>query len=170
MTDGTLHIIAGGTGAGKSTYAEALCAGTGAVRFSIDEWMGKLFWMDSPQPISYDWTIARIDRCEAMIFGVARDLARRGMSCVLDLGFSEAGHRAKFYALAQAESLPLQLHWVDVAADVRWQRVMERNEQRGKTFVMEVNRDMFDFMEGLWQAPTADEMMAANGLRAQPQA
>ena len=51
MMVATIHILAGSTGAGKSTYAAELCARTGAVRFSIDEWMGKLFWMDSPHPI-----------------------------------------------------------------------------------------------------------------------
>ncbi len=164
----TVHIIAGSTGAGKSTYSDALCGRTGAVRFSIDEWMGKLFWMDSPQPIRYEWTIERINRCEAMIFTVVRDLARLGISSVLDLGFTKADHRAKFYDLAKAESLPLRLHWIDVPVEVRWQRVMQRNEQRGKTFVMEVTGDMFDFMESIWEAPTPDEMATANGVHAQP--
>lgn len=166
MNAATLHIITGSTGAGKSTYSDALCARDGAMRFSIDEWMGKLFWMDSPQPIRYEWTIERINRCEAMIFTVVRDLARLGISGVLDLGFTNADHRAKFVDLAKAEALPVQLHWIDVPADVRWQRVLERNAQRGKTFVMEVDRDMFDFMENIWEPPTPDEMAAANGVHA----
>lgn len=168
MAVATLHIIAGSTGAGKSTYSAALCERSGAMRFSIDEWMGKLFWMDSPQPIRYEWTIERIDRCEAMIFAVARGLAERGVACVLDLGFTQAQHRTRFYDLAKAAKLPFQLHWIDVPADVRWQRVLQRNEQRGKTFVMEVDRAMFDFMEQRWEAPTPEEMALANGVHVQP--
>jgi predicted kinase len=161
----TVHIIVGSTGAGKSTYSTSLSERAGAVRFSIDEWMGKLFWMDSPEPIDYDWTIEKIARCEQMIFAMVCDLARLGISSVLDLGFTRAEHRAKFYELANTESLPVQMHWIDVPAEVRWQRVIERNEQRGATFVMEVTRDMFDFMENIWEPPTPHEMAAANGLR-----
>jgi predicted kinase len=161
----TVHIIVGSTGAGKSTYSASLSERAGALRFSIDEWMGKLFWMDSPEPIDYDWTIEKIARCEQMIFATVRDLARLGVSSVLDLGFTRAEHRAKFVDLAKTESLPVQMHWIDVPAEVRWQRVIERNEQRGATFVMEVKRDMFDFMERIWEPPTPDEMAAANGLR-----
>ncbi len=42
-----VHLIAGSTGAGKTTYARALAEQVGGVRFSIDEWMTALFWMDS---------------------------------------------------------------------------------------------------------------------------
>jgi predicted kinase len=168
MNTALVHIIAGATGAGKSTYAAALCQRVGAVRFSIDEWMGKLFWMDSPQPIRYEWTIERINRCEAMIFAMVRDLAQLGISSVLDLGFTKADHRAKFYDLVKAETLSPRLHWVDVPVELRWERVIQRNELRGKTFVMEVDREMFDFMESIWEPPLPDEMASANGVHAQP--
>jgi len=167
MKKATIYIITGSTGAGKTTYSRELCERTGAARFSIDEWMEKLFWMDSPKPIQYEWTIERISRCEEMIFTMVLDLTKLGISSVLDLGFTKAEHRAKFFDLAKVASLPYQLHWVDVAPDVRWQRVISRNQQRGKTFVMEVNREMFDFMESIWEPPSSDELDGANGVRFQ---
>jgi len=48
MTRGVFHFICGSTGAGKTTYALKLSDEIGAVRFSIDEWMAALFWMDTP--------------------------------------------------------------------------------------------------------------------------
>ncbi|WP_297832584.1 ATP-binding protein [Pseudomonas sp.] len=159
-----IYIVTGSTGAGKTSYSRQLCEGTGAVRFSIDEWMDKLFWMDSPRPIQYEWALERIGRCEEMIFGMVLDLARVGISSVLDLGFTKAEHRAKFFNLVKVASLPYQLHWVDVAPDIRWQRVIRRNQQRGKTFVMEVNREMFDFMDSIWEPPSCAELEEANGV------
>ena len=153
-----VHIVAGSTGAGKTTYSIALAQQDQAVRFSIDEWMGKLFWMDSPQPIQYEWAIERINRCEEMIFSNVRQLAALGTSSVLDLGFTKAGHREKFYELARKHSIPFKLHFLDIPADERWQRVIERNTKKGDTFVMEVDRGMFDFMEGIWEPPAGNEI------------
>jgi predicted kinase len=165
-TEGALvHIVSGSTGAGKTSYSIGLSERIGAVRFSIDEWMTSLFWMDSPQPIEYTWTIERINRCEEAIFAVVRQLGKLGTPAILDLGFTKAEHRAKFFGLAREAGLPVQLHWLDVPAEERWGRVLKRNKERGETFAMEVNRDMFDFMEGIWEPPTQDEMAAMNGLR-----
>ena len=50
-----LHFLCGSTGAGKTSYALRLCDEIGAIRFSVDEWMSALFWMDSPQPIDPHW-------------------------------------------------------------------------------------------------------------------
>jgi predicted kinase len=156
-----VHIVAGSTGAGKTTYSIALAQQERAVRFSIDEWMARLFWMDSPQPIQYEWAIERINRCEEMIFSNVRQFAAIGTSSVLDLGFTKASHREKFYDLARKHSIAFRLHFLDVPADLRWQRVIERNTKKGDTFVMEVDRGMFNFMEEIWEPPADDEMETA---------
>ena len=45
-----MHLLCGPTGAGKTTYARELAEAESAVRFSIDEWMSALFWMDAGDP------------------------------------------------------------------------------------------------------------------------
>ena len=160
-----IHLVAGSTGAGKTTYALALAERTGSLRFSIDDWMTGLFWADSPQPIEYAWAIERVGRCEALIWKTALDAARRGLGSVLDLGFTRAEHRVRFADLAREAGLPVVLHFVDVPAETRWARVQGRNAERGETFAMNVDRAMFDFMEGLWEPPGEDEMAALNGVR-----
>ena len=160
-----LHLIAGSTGAGKTTYAMNLSQTTGAVRFSIDEWMTRLYWMDSPSPIEYAWTIERVGRCEAMIAEQVRQLATLGIGAVLDLGFTRAEQRGRFARLAAECGLPVMLHSLELPAEERWRRVMERNSARGETYQLEVDRQMFDFMEGIWDAPDEDELRRLNGLR-----
>jgi predicted kinase len=67
MTPATLHFLVGPTGAGKTTYAIRFCEEAGAVRFSIDEWMSALFWMDSPLPLEPAWSMERVERCATLI-------------------------------------------------------------------------------------------------------
>lgn len=160
-----LILVVGCTGAGKSTYARALADQLGGLRFSIDEWMVELFWADSPQPIEFAWTMERVNRCEAQIFAMAKQAARRGVSAVLDLGFTTKAHRDKFRALGEEAGLSVAVHFVDVPAEERWRRVEQRNAQQGETYSLTVDRGMFDFMEGLWEPPNETEWLAGGGLR-----
>jgi len=45
--------------------------------------------------------------------------------------------------------------------------VEARNAQKGETYQLgfDVTREMFDFVEGLWEPPTDAEMLAYNGVR-----
>lgn len=158
MTKPCWHIVCGSTGAGKTTRAIQLSAQLGAIRFSIDEWMTRLFWPDSPEPIQYEWTMERINRCEAQIAELATQLASLGISSVLDLGFTTRDHRDKFRALAAQAGIVTKIEFVDVPAEERWARVQKRNQEKGETYRMEVTREMFDFMERIWEAPGANEV------------
>lgn len=170
MTSPMLHMICGAVGAGKTTYSLALSRQLGAIHFSIDQWMVALFGKDSPQPARWDWIIERVHRCEAQMAQVAVQCARLGVPAILDQAFLRIEDRTRFAAIAEKEGLPVQLHFVDVPADERWRRVEARNAERGQTFSVEVPRGIFDFVERVWQPPTAAEMAALGGVRVGPQA
>jgi|WetSurMetagenome_2_1015567.scaffolds.fasta_scaffold95122_2 predicted kinase len=164
-----IHLICGSTGAGKTTYARALSQRLGGVRFSIDEWMTALFWMDSPQPLDPAWSLERVERCSSQIWRVALDVAARGVPCILDVGLTTAAQRGRYLEWAAAAGLSAQLHYLDVPAEERWRRVQARNRDtlaHGQ-LTFEVTREMFDFVEGLWEPPTEAEMAAADGARVQ---
>lgn len=165
MADPLVHLIAGSTGAGKTTYALALAETVGGVRFSIDEWMTALFWMDSPQPLDPGWSIARVERCYTHIWTVAAQVAGCGVPMVLDLGFTQRASRARFVALARDAGLAPRLHLLDVPAGERWRRVEARNAAPGGQLDFAVTREMFDFVEGMWEAPDDAEMAATDDLR-----
>jgi len=162
-----VHVICGSTGAGKTTYARQLSDRMGGVRFSIDEWMSTLFWMDTPRPLKAAWSMERVNRCLHQIWAVAREVGARGIPCVLDLGFGQAEIRERFYRLAAESGLAVQLHWLDAPAPARWERVETRNREGGASRVLpfDVSRDMFDFVESIWEAPTEGEMVAHDGVR-----
>jgi predicted kinase len=162
-----VHLICGSTGAGKTTYALRLSEHLGAVRFSIDEWMAALFWMDTPRPLDPEWSMERVERCLTQIWAVVLRIAAQNVPCVLDIGLGQAQSRTRFAELAGDAGLSVQLHVLDVPAEERWRRVEARNAQKGETYQLgfDVTREMFDFVEGLWEPPTEAEMLAYNGIR-----
>lgn len=161
----TLHLICGSTGAGKTTYALALSERLGAVHFSIDDWMVRLYGPDAPQPPDWGWISARVRRCEDLIAAMAVQTARRGLPAVLDLSFLRAADRQRFATLARDAGLDARLHYVDVNPQERWRRVCERNEQMGETYRLTVTRFMFDGIESMWQPPSDAELAALDGMR-----
>ena len=173
--DHLIHLVCGATGAGKSTYALELCSDIGGVHLSIDEWMVTLFWDDSPQPVEFEWTMERVNRCEAQMWAVAQQVTQYNIPAVLDLGFTTRDHRMKFVRLATESRLSVQLHFLDLPREERWQRVQTRNAAReeslgkgktvGKAFQLEVDKEMFNFVEDMWEPPDDDEMEALNGVR-----
>lgn len=157
----TLHVIFGPSGAGKSTYAKQLARTEPAIHFAIDDWMARLFAADMPEPLEFEWMMSRVERCEAQIWSVAAAAMAAGTSVVLDLGLMRKSDRARVAEIAEACELPLQFHFVTASSEVRRARVLERNEVRGETFAIEVNPDMFDFIEGVYEAPDAEELRGA---------
>ena len=153
------------TGAGKTSYARKLADERGALRFSIDEWMMPLFGPDQPQPIRFDWMMERVNRCEAMIFTMTQQSVARGLPVVLDLGFTKKAHRDKFRSLCADAGLGVAVHFVDALRETRWRRVEQRNRDQGATFAMMVDRQMFDFMETMWEPPAPQEWALNGGLR-----
>ena len=167
MAQHLVHLICGSTGAGKTTYALDLAERLGAVRFSIDEWMTALFWMDSPQPIVPAWSMERVERCYAQMWAMAVQVASRGAPCVLDFGFGLKSSRSRFADLTRNAGFSPQLHFIDVPLEERWRRVQKRNASKGKTAQLnfEVTREMFDFVETMWEPPSEEEMAALDGVR-----
>lgn len=164
---GTIHLICGATGAGKTTYALKLSGELGAVRFSIDEWMSTLFWMDSPWPLEPAWSIERVERCSAMIWRTALEICKQGAPVVLDIGLGQAAARSKYVALASEGGLSVRLYSMELPAEERWRRVQARNSSKGETHHLpfKVTREMFDFVETMWEPPSDEEIERCNGVR-----
>jgi predicted kinase len=164
---GAVHLVCGPTGAGKTTYAMKLSEEFEAVRFSIDEWMSALFWMDTPYPLEAAWSIERVERCSAQIWRTARDICMQGVPVVLDLGLGRAAARAKYFALAVEAGLSARLYVVELPVEERWRRVQERNGSKCETYQLpfDVTREMFDFVETMWEPPSDEEIAGRNGTR-----
>lgn len=145
--------------------ARALCADGTAVPFAIDQWMQTLFWPDLPEKNDYPWAIERVRRCEDQVAVVARHLASVGIDAVLDLGFTDRLQRAAWLQRAREACVRCVLHVADAPAEVRWQRVQQRNEGSSATYTFAVTREMFDAMEAMWEPVTAEEAANFDGYQ-----
>lgn len=159
-----IALIVGSTGAGKTTYSRDLAKRWPGVVYSIDDWMKSLYWPDMPSEpdmnwfsANHQWYVDRIGRCESVILREAIERARLNQKSILDLGFSTAEHRTRFIRTFNDLGIPVETHYLDLDADLRWKRVQERNSEKGSTFVMHVDRPMFEFMESIFEPPSASE-------------
>jgi len=148
-----IHMICGSTGAGKTTFALQLAQKHEAILFSIDEWMENLYGAERNETTELEWMLERIERCEKQIWEVCLQLLKNDKPVILDLGLSKKSHREKFYQLAKDINVEAILYFIDIDEETRWQRVQQRNLKKGKTFSLEVTREMFDFMESWFERP-----------------
>jgi predicted kinase len=154
----TLHVIFGPSGAGKSTYGADLARRERAVAFSIDDWMARLFAQDMPQQPDFNWLMDRVERCEAQIWSTAAAVMASGTPVVLDLGLLRRADRARVAEIAHACDLPAQFHYLTAPKEVRRGRVLSRNQVQGEGFSFVLTPEMFDFSEGVFEPPEADEL------------
>jgi predicted kinase len=157
----TLNVIFGPSGAGKTTYANAFARREGAVAFILDEWMARLYGPDIPAQVEYPWLVERVGRCEAQIWSTVAAVMAAGTSVILDLGLMRKADRDRIREIAEAVELPLQWHYVTAPQEARRARVAERTQVHGKSFALQVTPDMFEFVEGVFEAPTPEELAGA---------
>ena len=157
----TAHIICGSTGAGKTTYSLTLKEETGGILFTLDDWMQNLFFMDAPEPLTFEWAIERVERCEKQMLKLAQQIFTAGNDIIMDLGFFKKEQRQKIINECIQMGANIKFHYLPADADTRWRRVEKRNNEKGNTFSLHVNRDMFKFCEDLFEEPNEKELEGA---------
>jgi predicted kinase len=162
---GTAYVVVGSTGAGKSTLARTLARELGAPRFAIDDWMTALFVPDRPADAGFTWYSSRIERCLGLIWELALQTLELDRPVVFEIGLTLKAERAAFRDKVRAAGHTFSLRVVEADAAARWQRVEQRNRERGDTFAFEVTREMFDFVESMWEPPDDAELEELAAVR-----
>lgn len=146
-----ISLLCGKTGSGKTTYARKLEA-AGAMRFSTDEWMIRLFG----HHMSREEFNERMNTCEKMVIELAAQLADRGVDSVIDNGFWRREARDAARLALAGSAADLELVYLDVPDTVLKQRLNQRNAALPEgTF--EITSDMFEQFSSWFQAPAPDE-------------
>lgn len=153
----TIHLVIGPVGAGKSTTAQHLAAKHSAVVINLDDWMATLFSADRPSDNVIAWYVERTDRCLAQIWKMTAGIVEAGTDVVLEIGLIQRSARAWLYERVDTGGFSLTVSVVDAPRDVRRQRVIRRNEERGATFSMVVPLPIFERASDLWEPPDDDE-------------
>lgn len=153
-----LILVCGSTGAGKTTYSISLANEIDAVKFSIDPWMQTLFSKDM-KSLNFEWLMERVSRCHEQIWDVSKQILTLQGNVILDLGFTTKLQRQMFVAKAKEIGVNPELHYLDVSADVRKERVKHRNvSKEPELYSFEVTDIMFNYMEPKFEAPDAVEL------------
>lgn len=152
-------LVCGSTGAGKTTYSISFAKEIDAVKFSIDPWMQTLFSKDM-KSLDYSWMMERVNRCYEQIWDVSKQILMLGGNVILDLGFTTKAQRDIFTDKGSELGIASEVHYLEVAIDVRKQRVKQRNDTKDpELYAFEVTDAMFNFMELKFEIPDAEELI-----------
>ncbi|QOD61605.1 ATP-binding protein [Polaribacter haliotis] len=156
-----IHLLVGNTGAGKSTYANKLKLEVNGFVFTLDKWNKILFFPDKTEKDGLDWFLERIDRAELVMQDAILQLEKLKVDSILDVGLSKFSHREKFRKFAEENNLKVKTHFLDISKEIRKERILKRNTEKGETFEFEVTEDNFEFMEDWFETPSKEELQKA---------
>jgi predicted kinase len=156
-TRGTVHLLIGPVGAGKTTYARARVARSPMVLLDLDAWMVRLFGAD-PRPPSdvVTWYFERRDRCRKLIWDLTLNVVDCAADVLLEIGLVGKQERTAFYEQVRAEGLELRVYLVDAPRDVRRERVAQRNRSAGPLTQI-VPPEFFERASDAWEPPSESE-------------
>jgi predicted kinase len=152
MKTGTLHLVYGKIGAGKSTLCARLATQAGTVLISQDQWMARLY----PDEIgSIADMITYSARLREAMGGHVADLLREGLSVALDFPANRIDWRRWMLDIAGEAEAPHILHMLDVPDEICKARLKARNAAGEHEYV--VSDEVFDTIRSRIQPPREEE-------------
>lgn len=154
-----VHLLCGLVGAGKTTYARQLAAELPAVRFSLDEWMLRLY------PYRYDDPeyVAHLDTCQDLIWDVAGQVLALGHDVVLDWNQWSRDRRSQCRQRAEAAGYGVLLHHLDVPVETAIARAVARGDRAHSHHLDEA---AVRHVATIFQPPAPDEGIAIRTITA----
>jgi predicted kinase len=150
----TLHLMCGKIASGKSTLAKSLAEEHGALVFSEDQWLSRLY----PEQIK---SVADYLRCARQIRGVLGplvvDVLSAGVSVVLDFPANTVADRQWLRGLADSARVPHCLHYLEVDDATCRARLHARNTLAEHEFA--ASDAEFDLITRYFQVPEAGEAL-----------
>jgi len=145
---GTLILLCGLPGSGKTATAKSLARTRGAVRLCPDEWIAYLggdFFDDAAR-----------ERVEELQWRLARDLALTGSTAIIESGHWLKSDRDTKRDWARGHDVGIELIVLDIPIEERWRRLAARNAAPGPASVP-LTMEVLQSYEGLFQVPDAEE-------------
>lgn len=118
------HIIIGFIGSGKTTFARKLEHETGAIRFTKDEWMVRLFGNTPPKD--------KFEEYDNKMASLATDMAlkclKAGIDVIIDEGFWVKEHRDEIREKVIGVGAIPKLYYLEVPFEIMKTRTLNRSE------------------------------------------
>lgn len=149
MASGTLILLCGLPGAGKTTKSKKLAKEVSGIVMSPDLEMHK-------RGISLLNEKARTE-IETIQWQNALKLAKSGKNVIVENGFWSRRERDRLRKQAQSLGLRIELHFLDVPVEELWRRVEIRNSKLGVADIV-ISRDTLELAISQFEPPDASEL------------
>lgn len=150
MKKGTLILICGLPGAGKTTLAKKLEIEKNAVRLCADEWIVPLL----ENPDDMDEADRLREPIEKLLLEHAINLAKLGSDVILENGFWTKNDRDNYKKQIKEEGIRIELHFLDVPFEILWERVNKRNKG---DYPFKIESHLLEKWHNLFEPPTDEE-------------
>ncbi len=149
-----VHLLCGLPGAGKTTHARRLAAELPAVRFSLDEWMLRLY------ALGYDESgyAEKAEACQGLIWSMAQQVLALGHDVVLDWNLWSRERRAEWFGKAASAGNEVLMHYVNVPVETAVDQV-ERRAKQGGAHAHQLDEAGVRHLQTIFEAPDPDEGM-----------
>ena len=157
MAPGRVHLLYGLAGSGKTTLARALSADGQAVRFTLDEWMLRLYPGLSFESPGYG---PRTEIVKELIWSLAEQVLRSGVDVVLDWNSWSRARRQ--WAIGRAAAIPAEviLHWIDASIDQAAARAEQRGRDPRSGYAHPISRRDIEHLASIMEPPSEAEGLA----------
>jgi predicted kinase len=147
------HMLYGFAGAGKTTFARKLESTIGAVRFSHDEWMHRLYGANPSSEHFADY----YQRVASLIWRYVEILLKRDQDVILDFGFWSRASRNEAREKITALGGQPRLYFLDCPIEVMRERVRERSLSVPDDSLW-IDEHAFDLFRERFEPLAADEV------------
>jgi predicted kinase len=154
MAAGRVHLFYGLAGSGKTTRARALCTEGNAVRFTLDEWMIRLYPGLSFDSADYG---RRAEDVKELIWSLAEQVLRAGIDAVLDWNSWSRERRA--WAVHRAATIPAAviLHRLGEPIDQATTRAVQRHRDPRSVYAHPIDRQGNEHLASIMETPSEAE-------------
>lgn len=148
----TAYLICGYIDSGKTTFARKLEKETGAVRFTKDEWMVKIFGNSPPKDKFHEYD----SRMTELATEMALKCLAAGGSVIIDDGFWYRRQRDEIRQQLKDIGAVAKLYFIDTPVDVMKVRTVKRSENPPVDSFNIAEQEFNDYLK-MFQSPTDDE-------------
>ncbi len=148
-----VYLVSGQIGSGKTTYSKLLEKKTGAIRFSPDEWMLKLY----PFEISNDEFDYYFFICCDIAWDTAKKLVSKNIDIILDFGFWRKSERKKYTDMIEELGLDYKLFYIYCPEATIIDRLRKRNKEKSEGSFY-ISDESFNYFSPGFEPPSQEEI------------
>lgn len=154
MRPGRVHLLYGLAGSGKTTLSRELCADGNAVRFTLDEWMIRLYPSLPFDSAEYG---RQTEVVKELIWSLAEQVLRSGVDVVLDWNSWSMARRA--WAVHRAAAVPAEviLHRLGASIDQAAAHLVQRDRDPRFVYVHSIDRQGNEHLASIMEPPSEAE-------------